>query len=685
MKKLKIALLWHFHQPYYKQENEFFLPWVRLHGVKDYWDLPELFYEYPKIKQTINIVPSLWVQIKQYVSSQCYDRVQKLTMTEPADMSVDIKKEVLRLFFLANPENMINPYPRFKELFDMKNAGIEFTNQDIIDLQLWYNLCWVGNFSRKRPAVQSLINKKRNYDNNDKLLVLEIHREILSQVETQLKTLEKLGKIEVSVSPYHHPILPLLVDSKSINESMPTAALPEKIFAYPEDAKTQVDKSIVHYESIFNNKPIGMWPSEGSISDKVLDIISETGIKWLATDEMVLSNSLKSEYKSIYKYFPIKYKRDNTETTLFFRDHSLSDAIGFVYSNWDSKDAAADFINRLSNIANEIINTLGENELDNAVVPIILDGENCWEYYHQNGEPFLRELFSQLSDSELIETVLFKDVLNLNSAQVPTLNHIQAGSWINANFNIWAGHKDHRIAWSILSETRNLLDEMKSQISLEKYQQAMEYVYICEGSDWFWWYGDSHWAENKFDFDVLFRHNLSKVYELIGKEAPLILQSPINNQAEQLLNKSATEMINPNLLIIDEKQWENSGLYNSSSSMAAMHQIGEIIDKVYFGNSKSHIFIRITLKKILENTDKIMLYFDNYAIKNVEINDNSFMYEQRNNSSAISFIDNEIILSIKDLNSNKNIEFSIVSQSSGSQIKYPNNGKIEINIINGAL
>ena len=495
MKKLKIAILWHFHQPYYKQDNEFFLPWVRLHGVKDYWDLPELFYEYPAIKQTINIVPSLWIQIKQYINSECYDRIQKLTLMNPSEITEDIKNEILRLFFLSNPENMIMPYPRFKELLDLKISGQKFTDQDLIDLQVWYNLSWIGNFSRKRPAVQSLINKERHYDYNDKLLVLEIHREILSHIENQLKTLQKLERIEVAVSPFHHPILPLLVDSNALNESMPSALLPEKIFAFAEDAKAQVDDSIKYYHEIFNNSPSGMWPSEGSISDKVLEIIAKSGIKWAATDEMVLSNSLKTEYKSIYKYFPIKYKNQDSEITLFFRDHSLSDAIGFVYSNWDPKDSAGDFINRLSAIRQDIIATCGEDELSNAVVPIILDGENCWEYYPQNGEPFLRELFKQLSESEIIETVLFKDALDNKSKVVPTINHITAGSWINANFSIWAGHKDHRIAWSILSETRTLLENKKSELSEELYNQAMEYIYICEGSDWFWWYGDAHWAE----------------------------------------------------------------------------------------------------------------------------------------------------------------------------------------------
>jgi alpha-amylase/alpha-mannosidase (GH57 family) len=685
MKKLKIALLWHFHQPYYKQDNEFFLPWVRLHGVKDYWDLPELFYEYPKIKQTVNIVPSLWVQIQQYVSGECRDRVQTLTLMDPQSMNEDTKNELLRLFFLSNPENMIKIYPRFKELLAMKESGIKFSNQDITDLQVWYNLCWIGNYSRKRPAVQSLINKERNYDENDKLLVLEIHREILSQVENQLKTLQRLNRIEVSVSPYHHPILPLLVDSKAVNESMPNALLPGNLFVFPEDAKAQIDNSIDYYKSIFGNNPIGMWPSEGSISDKVLEIISKTEIKWLATDEMVLSNTLNKDYKSIYKYFPIKYKNGEAETTLFFRDHSLSDAIGFVYSSWNPKDSASDFLNRLANIRNEIINILGEEELENAVVPIILDGENCWEYYNQNGEGFLRELFSQLSLSSIIETVLFKDVLSLKSEAVPAINHIQAGSWINANFNIWAGHKDHRIAWSILSETRKLLEDLNAQVPIEKYKQAMEYIYICEGSDWFWWYGDSHWAENKFDFDVLFRHNLSKVYDIIGWSVPEILLTPINNQTERNQNKTAKDLLAPDILSIDEKQWNNAGVYNTSSVMSSMHQIGELIETVYFGNSKTHIFIRLALKKEIENSDRIILSFENYSIKDIEIKNSSVSSALRNNNMAVSFIANNIIFSINDLNNYQNIGFVVASESGGNQIKYPTNGKIELKIINGAL
>lgn len=611
MKKLKIAILWHFHQPFYKLGEEFILPWVRLHGVKDYKDLPELFFEFPEVKQTINIVPSMWMQLSEYISGKTSDRIQLLTLKHPNELTETESIELLRMFVLCNVENMIRPYPHYSYLYDKaKSHSIrDFSEQEIIDLQVWYNLTWIGYFSRQSPIVARLFKQEKNFTAVDKQIVLNIHLEILASIKTQLLRLRQLGQLEVSVSPLHHPILPLLCDSNSVLESSPNSLLPETRFNFPQDANYQVSNAIDFYQNIFGNAPSGMWPSEGSLSNEVLEILSNNNLQWAASDEMVLANSMQGNYKPEYKYFPIQYQSNNTNITLFFRDHNLSDAIGFTYSNWNPKDAAANFIERLQSIRTQIINNCGEDSLDYAVVPIILDGENCWEYYPENGVPFLRELFNSLSNSEDLETVLFNEVTGKYNPNIPVLNNLQAGSWINANFHIWAGHKDHRIAWSILAETRRLIESKKHQLSNDVLFEIMELVYIAEGSDWFWWYGDTHWAENKYDFDILFREYLTKIYKLLDEEIPNVLISPINQQSEQFSIKQAKSQVyfEPNSDIINSTNWQNAACYNANSAMSAMHQIGELIDYLYFGNSDTTLYFKFQLKEKLQDNQSIEL------------------------------------------------------------------------------
>ncbi|MDD3124318.1 MAG: glycoside hydrolase family 57 protein [Candidatus Kapabacteria bacterium] len=609
MKKIKIAMMWHFHQPFYRKDGEFILPWTRLHGVKDYKDLPELFYEFPKLRQTINIVPSMWRQLNDYIFNGVSDVIQELTLKDPTEMSADEKAKVLHLFFLCNVENMINPYPDYQRLYTMSLENKELSNQDIIDLQVWYNLTWVGMLSRENPAVKRLFRQGSGFTAIDKKMILDLHLDILSSVKSNLNRLKDLGQLEISVSPYNHPILPLLCDSCAMLEAMPNAELPENLFNYPEDAAAQINLSKDFFVENFKETPKGMWPSEGSISDKALKIMIDSGIGWVASDELVLKKSMKEKYRNEYKYFPIKYHAEGGDITVFFRDHSLSDAIGFQYSGWNPNDAANDFMQKLINIRGQIVEKCGEDALDYAVVPIILDGENCWEYYKNNGVDFLRILFKNLEDSDEVETVLFRDVYGKFSPHVPEISHVQAGSWINADFEIWAGHKEHRIAWSMLSKARNALKN-----NIDKFKESdkailWDLMYIAEASDWFWWYGDKHWAPNKFDFDVLFRWYLTKIYELLKINPPEELLHPINAAASKQTFSQATQMVD----ILDLHGWDNDDVWKNSAkffptaNQSSMHKVGEIIEEIDFANSDNCMYLRVSLRKDTEPDYEIIL------------------------------------------------------------------------------
>jgi alpha-amylase/alpha-mannosidase (GH57 family) len=302
MKKLKVAILWHQHQPYYKYKNEFLLPWVRLHGVKDYYDLPALLNEFPNVKQTFNLAPSLMVQIEDYINNVTVDRIQRLTTIKAKFLTDSEKQEILSNFFVLNYENLVKPYPRFKELYDLcqnnENVINDLKLQDWLDLQVWYNLAWIGQISRKFPFSQRLFNKGRNFTEDEKLLLLEFHNEILGKIIPEMALLKKLNQIDISCSPMHHPILPLLCDSASAKEAMPNVELPNPIYKYPEDAKAQISNGINYYSKLFNAKPSGMWPSEGSVSNETLELLAGCGIKWIASDEGVLAASLKEQYQS---------------------------------------------------------------------------------------------------------------------------------------------------------------------------------------------------------------------------------------------------------------------------------------------------------------------------------------------------------------------------------------------------
>ncbi len=382
MKKLKIAFLWHQHQPYYRWEDEFFLPWVRFHGIKDYFDLPALIAEYPNLKQTFNFAPSLMLQIDEYISGNVKDKVQILTTIPAALLNNEQKHNILSQFFVCNLENLIKPNRRYYELFlkakESKNDISIFTEYDWRDLQVWYNLAWVGEISKKREKIAYLINKMENYSEDDKSVLFAEQNKILKQISEIMNKLKSNGQIDISCSPEFHPILPLLIDTNSALDAMPNLDLQGLQFNYPNDAIAQIKRGKKVYKYTFGDCLIGIWPSEGSVSNKTLDIVIDEDFQWAATDEHILKNTAKEQFYDTLKFFPQRYKSKNgKELTLLFRDHFLSDRIGFVYSNWHPQRAADEFCSHLRSIKNEIIRVHSEDSLDYAVVTVILDGENC--------------------------------------------------------------------------------------------------------------------------------------------------------------------------------------------------------------------------------------------------------------------------------------------------------------------
>ena len=695
MKPLKVAILWHFHQPYYKKNDELILPWVRLHGVKDYLDLPLLLHEFPNLKQTVNLVPSLSMQIESYIDGSLADKIQKLTLIKAIELTDNEKRQILRLFFLCNYENMIKPYPRYNELFilgqNAKSALQTFDPKDWRDLQVWYNLTWFGYLSRENRAVKRLFEKGSGFTKEEKKVVLTMHLDVLRGIKQQLLILQELGQLELSCTPMYHPILPLVCDSKSALEALPGYPMPDKIYQYPGDAQEQIVKSLIYYKENYKLPIQGMWPSEGSLSNQVLEMMIESGVKWTASDEEVLASSLTDKYDPMMKYFPMRYKSAKGDITLFFRDHNLSDAIGFVYSRWDQHDAARDFCNRLRNIRGELIGRFGEKCLDSAVVPIILDGENCWEFYFQNGIHFQRELFRILCSSEDLTTVTFSEAANPEYCNFfEPVKKIRAGSWINANFKIWIGHEEELTAWTMLAKVRSKLEEMKKAIPPELYQKAIEEIYIAEGSDWFWWYGEEHQAENKADFDVLFRWHIDNIYKMLNLEIPPEVKVPIGSKIFKPAVVQQRGEVHPIIdgKISDSEKWIDAGYFDASSSGTAMHQVGEILHRIWFASGRNKLFFRCDLTHKLQDGDFIEFRFIEPKKFSIFIRNCNFKIKSENSIPVEYFefaVDDiiEFAFSKNVLGSDvKEYEFIVRTKTKSSEITYPRQGNIQVNINN---
>ncbi len=532
---IKFALLWHQHQPYYKSGGVYRLPWVRLHCTKDYLEMAQHLRQTPAMHATINLVPSLLEQIQDYENG-AEDILLQLCRRPVSELNDSERDYITKYCLMANKERVIARSGRYTELAQQHKR---LTDQELIDLIVLFSLGWSGEFERDKESLALLISQDRDYTEAQKNLLLDEHEKIVASVIEAHKALLHSGSIELSTTPFYHPILPLLCNTNSATEAVSDAVLPKIQFASVEDASEQLSTAISNHSRLFGQSPTGVWPAEGSISDEALRIIADSGIVWTASDETVLLNSLlhsdnnniANEYGAYEKYFPRTITSGDQTLTLFFRDHHLSDKIGFDYQRWQATDAVADLIAHCKYVRSEMLLHYGEEVLKNACISVILDGENCWEYYERNGFEFLSQLYAALVDEQEIDTVTFSEALeHIGLENIRPINHIVAGSWINANFKIWIGHPEKNHAWELLAATKKALEEVKETIEVEAYRQAQSALLKAEGSDWFWWFGDDHSSEDRLIFDELFRAHLQTVYALIKVAAPEELFLPIIKQ-----------------------------------------------------------------------------------------------------------------------------------------------------------
>jgi alpha-amylase/alpha-mannosidase (GH57 family) len=594
------------HQPFYKDPvtGLYRLPWVRFHGTKDYLDMAEILIDFPDIKQTYNFTPSLLEQIVDYTEKNAKDKYLEFTLKKASELDMEERLFILENFFLANWDNMIKPFPRYYELLmkrglhfirnDLIRTIRYFSDGDLLDLQVLFNLCWIDPLFRKKdPFLKMLVDKGRDYTEEDKHMLISKQFSILKEIIPKYTEMVKTGQIELSVSPFYHPILPLLCDTSSARIAMPGVNLPQKRFSHPEDAQKQIRMGIDYFERLFGYRPTGMWPSEGSVSEEVLRIASNEGIKWIGTDEDILSISIGKQLRDASRNMiepGILYRPYTFENvSVIFRDHNLSDLIGFVYPKWDSKKASEDFINRLI----QVWSSLPKDKPH--LLSIILDGENAWEYYKNDGHDFLRYLYEGLSKEKRLKTVTVSEYINEHDKGEP-LNRLHAGSWINANYGVWIGHEEDNTAWDYLTETRNDLDIFQKMNPEKKLAEAWKAIYIAEGSDWNWWYGDEHSTETQKDFDELFRMNLMKVYKEIGKDAPQHLFIPVLRE-DRGISPAITirGFIEPKIdgIVTSYYEWYQCAHMDIKKYGGSMHKAESILSNLYYGFNKDNLFLRI--------------------------------------------------------------------------------------------
>jgi alpha-amylase/alpha-mannosidase (GH57 family) len=610
MPVLRVVVLWHQHQPFYKDlvTGEYRLPWVRLHALKDYYGMVKLLDEFPNVHQTFNLVPSLITQIQDYVTGAARDPFLEVAAKPAKDLALHERYFALQYLFQANPANLIGRYPRYRELWGRFRGGggkpeavdKYFSPQDFTDLQVLSQIAWFDEFFLDDPDIKALIEKGRDYSLQDQSFVMDRQRKLLAKVLPVHAAAAQQGHIEISTSAFYHPILPLVCDTNMGAISSPGLPLPQNRFRHPEDAREQLLSGLNLHQEVFGIRPQGVWPSEGSVSEEAISISQSLGVKWMATDEEVLGRSLGISFGRdghghlpgalAEKLYTIhRFESDSVAMNLIFRDHTISDLIGFVYSGMAPQDASSHLMQNIKQSAQPVLDA-GHN----AVVPIILDGENAWEYYPQSGREFLRRFYDALQREPGVEATTVSETIQRHQ-HFSSLKSLVPGSWIHANFNVWIGAPEDNRAWDYLYHARNFYAQAAPQADEAQRKLAFEEILIAEGSDWNWWYGPEHHSANDREFDELYRKHLSNIYQLLGSRPPDYLAQPIMGGGERPAVLPQTAYIHPRITgdMVRYFEWMGAAVYTADRRAGAMHGKQFLLDAVHAGIDESHIYGRL--------------------------------------------------------------------------------------------
>ncbi len=631
MQPVYLAFLWHHHQPYYPDDvgDSVPVPWVRLHGSKDYWGMAKHLEQHPEVRATFNLTPSLIQQLLDYTDHGREDDLLRICRIPADSLSEDEAVYLLQHGFSCHLDHMIRPHPRYYQLWRMRGPRLRdpkrvlkrFRVHDLRDLQVWANLVWIHSLAFELdPQLAELRRKERNFTEDEKLWVLERQLELVREVLPSYVRLAERGQIELTTSPYYHPILPLLLDKTLAQVATPALPLPERMGAYPEDAEWHVREAMSTAAQVYGKPPRGMWPPEGAVCEGMVPLLVRHGVEWIAADEEILSLSLdgrvgREPHTGFVRnphllYRPWSIERDGAELQIVFRDQALSNLIGFHYQHVPAPAAVDDFLGKLLAIRHAV----GSNYVP--IVPVILDGENCWEHYPQGGVPFLRRLYDELSRTDLVRTCTISEYLD-EYGDGDRLPRLFPGSWIHHNFAIWIGHEEDRTAWDLLDETRQVLVEATEQRDLapSTAELAWREIYIAEGSDWFWWFGDEHPSPYAHVYDYLFRKHLQNVYRLLEEQPPAKLSQPIHVERRIVPYSQPTAPLD---VTVDGRtsffEWLGAGCYEPEVAANGFpREAGCLIKRLWFGFGAEELFVRLDSERaaaeVLRNVDAVRVTF----------------------------------------------------------------------------
>lgn len=533
MKPVTLSFLWHMHQPFYRFEGDTmaYLPWVRLHAIRSYYDMVAVLEEFPEVRVTINLVPSLIEQLRGYESGGS-DLFLEVAKVPSKHLTENERRFLFKNFFSAQVERMIKPLRSYAVLLEKRDNALrvrgvdeawrEFSEADYRDLRALFDLSWFGFKARERfPRIEELRKKGSDYTEEE---ISEIHgfeKTLIGDVIPLYSRAAGRGQIEISVCPYAHPILPLIVDADSAREALPDAPLPRR-FREPHDAQEQLDRALVYIEKELGHRPVGLWPAEGAVSQDVAEMASAAGLRWMASDEGVLVRSVHDDSASHYRAW--RAHTVSGKLALLFRDRDLSDRIGFAYKDWVATDAVSDLLTSAASNVHKF-------SARDGLVVIALDGENPWEHYAEAGSFFLRTLYGHLQNSSEFKTLTLSEAAEEHVTR-QSVSRLHAGSWIYANFATWIGGPQKNRAWGLLGKCREALRNSLvtgNDVKDENRLAAKRALHAAEGSDWFWWLDGQYESLYITEFDRLFRGHLARAFELLGMPVPPELEVPLTS------------------------------------------------------------------------------------------------------------------------------------------------------------
>jgi len=586
-RRANVVFLLHMHQPEYvdPRTGRALLPWVRLHGARGYLDVARLLHEYGDVRLTVNFVPSLIRQLESVATGHTDEwlRIAELETWNPEERAFAVER-----FFSLNWDRSVRPRPRYAELLALRERGQPFSDADVRDLTVLFNLGWLGFAAREGDGdIAELERKGRDYSPQDLALVIDRQRRACARVLPLYRELAARGQVELSSSPFYHPIVPLVFDTEHARRALPQAALPPP-FSHPADADAQIARGADAHARVFGQRPRGMWPPEGSVSPEAVAAYARAGIGWLATDEGNLWRSLALTGEPHGRGDLYRVWRAG-DVDLVFRDRELSDKIGFAYAHGDAHAGVSDLLGRARACAAASTAPGGEP----ALVPIFLDGENPWESYPGFGEPFLRTLFAALSSDAELKTASIGRHLDEAPAR-RALARLHSGSWIDSDFHIWIADPVKNHAWELLGRARARFDRAVSEGATSAQRDAAyEHLLAAEGSDWFWWFGEPFHSMEDALFDALFRAHLAGAYQALGLAVPRELDEPVATH-RPLSDETVTApygFIHPQIGGHRFYDWQGAGRYRVPRG-AAMADT-PLCAVIRFGFDRSTLFVRL--------------------------------------------------------------------------------------------